>query len=682
MKTLRAKLFFNVGAILLLVAILNIVLAEVWIRRSVDEKGGMISQYVEEINTKIEQFSSFLITMRLVEKGASLERVAYITASQQTEPPNLWKEAEQIVSYDPEIAFVQVSKDKSALITPEDAPLHPFSYAVQGEDVWAQVEGKEGVFKGKKIDSLSQGVYVLVSTEMMQPSLSFQSVGMTKINYQIEDSVPKLFNSLLTDEMQWVYKIDLIEAMLAFYDKEGFFPLGAIKIAKEGQEGGCIWSSEVFSEKPYLHHHVNTDFKELFLLQRKGDLDVVRQFSTAHNTEISLGFSLSHVLQYLAALSKRTVFILADGVHMGISPSGEIFDYIQEGYQVEEGTSSRIVKGSEQYVPFFIDFSLFKVALLTPKAEAFAIISFLEQLGHELIINVALSLIGAACISFIIALILLKNISRKITQPIAQLSEAASHLGDGRYADIRLPAVEHRQDEVANLTHSFAGMVEALQDRDKIRGVLHKVVSKEISDEILKRNMDFAGEERVLTLLFSDIRNFTKMAEGLSPRALINMLNLYMTRMCQIIDATHGVVDKFVGDEIMTLYGAPLPLEGHAVFALEAAIAMIEDLTLWNSERKREGLPTFTIGIGIHTGLVYTGNMGAENRLNYTAIGSNVNLASRVCSAAAPMQILVTQQTLESPGVQEKFRFRAVDPIALKGIEHPVTLYEIIGRVS
>jgi adenylate cyclase len=257
------------------------------------------------------------------------------------------------------------------------------------------------------------------------------------------------------------------------------------------------------------------------------------------------------------------------------------------------------------------------------------------------------------------------------------LSNAAEHLGDGRYADITLPNVEHRQDEVAKLTHSFAGMVGALQDRDKIRGVLHKVVSKEISEEILKRNIDFTGEEKVLTMLFSDIRNFTKMSEGFSPRALITMLNVYLTRMCRIIDATHGVVDKFVGDEIMTLYGAPLPLEGHAILAIQAALAMIQDLIAWNKQREAEGLPTFSIGIGIHTGLVYTGNMGAENRLNYTAIGANVNLASRVCSVAEPMQILVTEETMRAPGVLEKFHFRALEPKMLKGIEDPVILYEV-----
>jgi class 3 adenylate cyclase len=468
----------------------------------------------------------------------------------------------------------------------------------------------------------------------------------------------------------------MIEALLSYHRDQGIFPIGAVKIGREG-EGGCLWAEEVFSNKEYVKNSLKTEVADLFLALRGNDIDVVREVPIHPSRQIYIGFSISDVLRGLASLSGKPVLISASGIHKGFYPNGSIFDYEVEGYTWEKGASTYVQKGDKQYVPFVIDFSLFKVSLLTPKEEATAVVTFLQQLGQEMVVNVGLSLIAAAFISFFIALILLRNISVKITKPITMLSNAAEHLGDGRYADITLPNVEHRQDEVAKLTHSFAGMVGALQDRDKIRGVLHKVVSKEISEEILKRNIDFTGEEKVLTMLFSDIRNFTKMSEGFSPRALITMLNVYLTRMCRIIDATHGVVDKFVGDEIMTLYGAPLPLEGHAILAIQAALAMIQDLIAWNKQREAEGLPTFSIGIGIHTGLVYTGNMGAENRLNYTAIGANVNLASRVCSVAEPMQILVTEETMRAPGVLEKFHFRALEPKMLKGIEDPVILYEV-----
>ena len=106
---------------------------------------------------------------------------------------------------------------------------------------------------------------------------------------------------------------------------------------------------------------------------------------------------------------------------------------------------------------------------------------------------------------------------------------------------------------------------------------------------------------------------------------------------------------------------------------------MKKNLLDWNVEREKNGTPIFEIGIGIHTGLVYTGNMGAENRLNYTAIGANVNQASRLCSIAKPMQILISDDTLKSPGVEEKFQVQKLEPAFLKGIEPPVQIYEVIG---
>lgn len=297
----------------------------------------------------------------------------------------------------------------------------------------------------------------------------------------------------------------------------------------------------------------------------------------------------------------------------------------------------------------------------------------MDHLGDQLLKKISLNLLAIVLFVFFIALILLARLSKQLTQPITQLAEAANKIGHGHYEQVSLPKKKNPTAEFAQLTQSFEEMVGALQDREKIRGALNKVVSKEVANEILKSTIELGGEERIVTLFFSDIRNFTPLSSHFPPKVLIGMLNQYMTHMCRIIDNTHGVVDKFVGDEIMALYGAPLELENQADCALEAATCMIRDLKEWNA---KQTIPPLEIGIGIHTGPVCTGNMGAENRLNYTAIGANVNLAARMCGVAKPMQILVTQETINALKNKNKFHFSSLGPIKLKGIEKPVLLFE------
>lgn len=218
-------------------------------------------------------------------------------------------------------------------------------------------------------------------------------------------------------------------------------------------------------------------------------------------------------------------------------------------------------------------------------------------------------------------------------------------------------------------------MVVALQDREKIRGVLNKVVSKEIASKILSGNIELGGEERRLSMLFSDIRGFTSLSENMPPKKLIELLNAYMTRMCLIVDEKHGVVDKFVGDEIMALYGAPIDMANHTEQAIESGLLMIKDLQQWNQERPKEA--QITVGIGIHTGVACAGNMGSEDRLNYTVVGANVNLAARLCAAAEPMQILVSEESYKNLKDPSKFNFKKLTPISLKGIDYPVSVYEV-----
>jgi adenylate cyclase len=134
-----------------------------------------------------------------------------------------------------------------------------------------------------------------------------------------------------------------------------------------------------------------------------------------------------------------------------------------------------------------------------------------------------------------------------------------------------------------------------------------------------------------------------------------------------------------MGDAIMALYGAPLPMENQALKAIKSAILMIEKLYKWNEEQKEKKGLLIEIGIGIHTGVVVAGNMGAESRLNYTVLGAAVNFASRLCSAAGAMEIRVSKECLASSKIEENLNVKELEPILYKGFSEPVVTYAVTG---
>lgn len=316
------------------------------------------------------------------------------------------------------------------------------------------------------------------------------------------------------------------------------------------------------------------------------------------------------------------------------------------------------------------------VQVRTPEERA-RLTVFFKQLRQALSQEISTALLATVLLSLAVALLLLNRMAKKISRPIKLLALASEEVSKGKLEDLNLPHIEQREDEIGMLANSFENMVQGLRDKEKIRGVLNKVVSKEIAGQLLKSNIELGGEERIVTVLFSDIRGFTHLSEGLDPKVLIKLLNDYMTRMCKIIEEHGGVIDKFVGDAIMALYGAPLPLEDHASKAVESSLRMLQELKEYNAGLMREGKIAFECGIGIHTGLVFSGNMGAADRLNYTVVGSNVNLASRLCSVASRMQIIVSEETRKR--CDGKFNFKELPPISLKGIDVPITPYEVIN---
>ena len=237
---------------------------------------------------------------------------------------------------------------------------------------------------------------------------------------------------------------------------------------------------------------------------------------------------------------------------------------------------------------------------------------------------------------------------------------------------------------------SFLGALAVrLTGEERLRSRLRQVFSRYVADEVVEKLMaagklpDLGGEALNITVLFADIRNFTTISERLTPHEVVEMLNAYFSSICEPILEHGGTVDKFIGDAVMAVFGAPAPHPDHARRALSTALAMdgkVEDFQAWMAERfPGRGLPEFHIGIGLHTGAAVVGNIGSPKRLEYTSIGDAVNIASRLENLTKEMgwTIIASEQVIAAagPGVKTGGKREA----RLKGKEEPVRICEVRG---
>ncbi len=268
---------------------------------------------------------------------------------------------------------------------------------------------------------------------------------------------------------------------------------------------------------------------------------------------------------------------------------------------------------------------------------------------------------------------------QSITTPIIRLVGATKRIKEGQY---RVNIEPVSRDEIGELTASFIEMGKGLEEREKMKDAFGKFVNKEIAEQVLKGELKLGGERKNAAVFFSDIRSFTAISERLEPEEVVEFLNEYMTRMVQCVNATFGVVDKFIGDAIMAIWGTPLSHGNDTENAVNAALMMRRELIEYNKDRGGERKPIIRIGCGINSGPVLAGQIGSNDRMEYTVIGDTVNLASRVESLNKPFgtDILVTEESFDA--VREIFRVEPMQKIKVKGKEEPQQIFAVLGRLD
>ena len=288
-------------------------------------------------------------------------------------------------------------------------------------------------------------------------------------------------------------------------------------------------------------------------------------------------------------------------------------------------------------------------------------------------------------------------LARSVSQPVQALVGHTQRIARGDYS---VRNTSYREDELGRLSEAFDQMARGLDERDRVRDLLDKNVSPEIAAQLLRDGATLGGEERQVTVLFADLRGFTTLSEQLPAPELLALLNRYLDRMSTALEAHGGVIDKYIGDAIMALFGAPVAHGDDADRALAAALAMQRALVAFNAELAAEGKPPLGIGIGINTARVVAGNIGSARRLNYSVIGDGVNVAARIESltrnteyhtsiittAATLAARLPVDPTAPAPNYDSRapftvpsapIRTRPLGTVSVKGRAEPVEIFAV-----
>jgi class 3 adenylate cyclase len=292
----------------------------------------------------------------------------------------------------------------------------------------------------------------------------------------------------------------------------------------------------------------------------------------------------------------------------------------------------------------------------------------LRKLARALALGIGLLLLAS--------LVIAHRVSRSIQQPLERLSGFARQIGAG---DLTGRVDVSGKDLAGRLGATLNEMAAGLRERDHVKEVFGRYIATQVSDKILHGEANLGGESRRVSILFSDIRNFTTMSEQMTPQQVVTFLNDYFSEMVDAVFEQNGILDKFLGDGLMAIFGAFGDDHDHPRRAVLAALRMQSLLAKLNGERAMTGRPPIAIGIGIHTDEVILGNIGSRKRLEYTVVGDGVNTSSRLqgLNKEFGTTILISETTYDA--VKDDFECRPMPDAQLRGKVRELKFFEVVS---
>jgi adenylate cyclase len=287
-----------------------------------------------------------------------------------------------------------------------------------------------------------------------------------------------------------------------------------------------------------------------------------------------------------------------------------------------------------------------------------------------------LSALAALLVGAVIFISVGSRLANTMSRAIRRLNDAQKKLEQQQY--VHVDAVK-TGDELEDLAVTFNAMVDNLKAYDNMKTTMGKYMARKVMAHLLEKDVELGGETLMTTILFTDIRSFTTISEKMDAQQLVGLLNEYFNEMVSVVIEEDGVVDKYIGDAIMVVFGAPTPAPDDAVRAVRAAVGMRKALSKLNERLKARGFEPLRTGIGIHSGEVVAGSIGHEQMRGYTVIGDAVNLASRLETATKELgvAVLISEDTYKL--TKEAIDARPVKEIHVKGRVQAVMTYEVIG---